>query len=132
MPKEFDTTFYLTIFSLSDSEKEKLTRKEKLKKKILEIRPNLAINIEIFQNSTADFHDRAIITNYIWIEIGAGFDIIKDDGKASKETNIHITYPMIIPEKRIRSGNNGYWNIIDSAKKCLKNRNKVSNNRLLR
>lgn len=133
LPKKLDTVFYLTIFSLGetvDSELEK--RKQSLDEKIHDMRPELTVKLEVFGTSTVDFHDRGIITNYLWIEIGAGFNLLKNNGAAGKTTNIHITYPMIVPEERVKCSCSGYWNIIEDAKRCLKSRDVRSSNRLLR
>lgn len=133
LPHKLETVFYLTVFSLneiSDAELDK--KKQQLEKRIQEMRPNLAVNTEVFSCTKDYFHDRGIITNYQWIEIGAGFNIFKNDGTAKKTTNVHVSYPMIIPEDRMRCSRDGYLNIIDDAKSCLRIRNKRSNNRLLR
>lgn len=130
LPHKLKTFFYLTVFSLNkDSESD---RKKQLEERIKVIRPELSINVEVFNCTKDEFHDRGIITNYIWIEIGAGFNVLKKSGIARKGTNIHITYPMIISEDRMNCNIDGYWNIIEDAKSCLKRRNERSNNRLLR
>lgn len=133
LPQKLETQFYLTVFSLNESvESELEKKKQSLNKKIQEIRPNLSVKLEVFNSSKDDFHDRGIITNYLWIEIGAGFNIIKVNGLAGKTTNLHISYPMIIPEDRMKCSKDGYWNIIEDAKKYLKISSNISNNRLLR
>ena len=134
LPKKLDTAFYLTVFSLNNSADSKLDkkRKETIEKELKVMRPDLTIVIEVLSCTTDDFHDRGIITNYLWIEIGAGFNLFKGDGTAKKTTNIHVSFPMIIPEDRMKCSRDGYWNIIEDAKKCLKIRNERSNNRLLR
>jgi len=132
LPQKLGTTFYLSIFSLdgcTDSKVEEF--RLQLDKKIHEVRPELSYSLEVFGCSTDDFHDRGIITNYLWIEIGAGFNLIKK-GRARITTNIHVTYPMIISQERVKSSCDGYWNIIEDAKRCLRTRHKSSNNRLLR
>lgn len=133
LPQKLGTTFYLSVFSLdgcTDSKVEEF--RQQLNKKIHEIRPELSYSLEVFGCYTDDFHDRGIITNYLWIEIGAGFDLINKKGIARIPTNIHITYPMIISQERVKSSCDGYWNIIEDAKRCLRTKNKSSNNRLLR
>ena len=134
LPQKLEAVFYLTVFSINEASDNELDkrRKNNLEKKIKEMRPNLSIVIEVFGNSTVDFHDRGIITNYLWIEIGAGFNLLKSNGTSVKSTNLHITYPMIIPENRMRCSKSGYWNIIHDAQACLKSRDLSSNNRLLR
>lgn len=133
LPRKLETVFYLTVFSLNmftESELDK--KKQQLEKRINEMRPELSIKVEVFSCTKEEFHDRGIITNYMWIEIGAGFNVLKSGGVAKKRTNIHVTYPMIISEDRMKCNVDGYWNIIEDAKSCLKSRKERSNNRLLR
>jgi hypothetical protein len=133
LPQKLGTTFYLSIFSLDGcTEPEIKEFKQQLDTKIREIRPQLSFSLEVFGCGTGDFHDRAIITNYLWIEIGAGFNLITNKGLARRTTNMHITYPMIISEERVNCSCDGYWKIIEDAKKYLRSRNQSSNNRLLR
>jgi len=135
LPQKLDVVFYITIFSFNDSsEKEIEKRRERLEERIQKMRPSLtkSIKVEVFGCSKDEFHDRGIVTNYLWIEVGAGFDLLKSDGTAKHSTNLHVSYPMIISEERMKCNREGYWNIISDAKKCLKNRGLHSNNRLLR
>ena len=132
LPRKLGTTFYLSIFSLDGYTDAKVEEfRLQLDKKIHEICPELSCSLEVFGCDTSVFHDRGIITNYLWIEIGAGFNLIQK-GTAQKTTNIHVTYPMIISPERMKCSCDGYWNIIADAKKHLRNRNMSSNNRLLR
>lgn len=133
LPHKLETVFYLTIFSLNEiSDVELDKKKQQLEKRIQEMRPDLSIKTEVFSCTKEYFHDRGIITNYLWIEIGAGFNIFKNDGTAKKTTNVHVSYPMIIPEDRMKCSRDGYLNIIEDAKSCLRSHNERSNNRLLR
>ncbi len=136
LPQKLDTVFYITAFSFNDSNEDEIAkRKKRLEEKVIELRPSFAkesVKVEVFGCSKDEFHDRGIVTNYLWIEIGAGFDILKGDGTAKHSTNLHVTYPMIISEERMKCNKEGYLNIIADAKKCLKNRNLHSYNRLLR
>ena len=132
LPKKLGTMFYLSIFSLDGCEESEIERfKQRLDEKIRIIRPELSFFLEVYGCCIDDFHDRGIITNYLWIEIGAGFNLIKK-GLASKTTNIHVIYPMIVSEERIKCSSEGYWNIIEDAKRYLRIRGMWSNNRLLR
>lgn len=132
LPQKLGTTFYLSIFSLDGCTDAKVEEfRLQLDKKIHEIRPELSYSLEVFGCDTGVFHDRGIITNYLWIEIGAGFNLIQK-GTARQTTNIHVTYPMITSPERVKCSCDGYWNIIEDAKKHLRNRNLSSNNRLLR
>lgn len=132
LPSKLDTTFYLTVFSINDGNETYFDNKRlSLESKLKDIRPELHVSLEIFENRSNDFHDRSIITNYMWVGIGAGFNIINRH-KADKSTELHVVYPMIVSEDRINWGSERYQILIDDAKKCLRNHNKHSNNRLLR
>lgn len=136
LPQNIEIVFYISVFSFNDASEEEITRRKKrLEEKIQELRPSMkkeSLKVEVFGCSKDDFHDRGIVTNYSWIEIGAGFDLLRNDGKAKHSTNLHVTYPMVISEERMKCNREGYLNIISDAKKCLKSRNLFSNNRLLR
>ena len=137
LPKYLDVVFYLTIFFFNDGPEEVIENNKKaLVEKIKQIRPEsesnkLNINVEVYGINEKYFHDRAIITNYMWIGIGSGFDLISHQ-KTDKSTELHVIYPMIVPEDRIKWANERYHILIDDAKKCLKVRDKRSYNRLLR
>lgn len=64
-----------------------------------EIRPELSIDLTIYKCYTAEFHDRAIITNNMWIGCEGGLDLLKKDKYglrtiSTKTTKTHITYPF--------------------------------------
>lgn len=70
----------------------------KISKKLKEIRPTLEVNLSIFICGHNDFHDRAIITNYLWIGAGGGFDLLKKDKYgfhdiSDKSTTVPLIYP---------------------------------------
>lgn len=132
LPHKLETTFYLTVFSINEGNETYFeSKKLSLETKLKEIRPELNVSLEVFENSSNEFHDRSIITNYMWVGIGAGFNLINRH-KADKSTELHVVYPMIVSEDRINWGCERYQMLIDDAKKCLNKRNKHSNNRLLR
>lgn len=131
LPSSLDTTFYLTVFSVNKGDVSFFDKKrQSLETKIKEIRPELKVKIEVFENSSNEFHDRSIITNYMWVGIGSGFDLI-DKQKTGKSTELHVIYPMIISEERVKWSNERYHILIDDAKRCLRIRGKISSNRLL-
>lgn len=132
LPKCLDVVFYLTVFFFNNgSERTVEGNKRALETKIKEIRPELSAKIEVFGINEKFFHDRALITNYLWCGVGSGFDLISQQ-KTDKSTELHVVYPMIIPEDRIKWSNKRYHILIDDAKKCLRVRGERSSNRLLR
>ena len=132
LPMNIEATFYLSIFSENEGDDVCFENKKRaLKEKLQTIRPNLPISIEVFENNKSEFHDRALITNYMWVGIGSGFDLFRRR-ESDKSTELHVVYPMIVSEERIKWGNERYHILIADAKKCLRTRNTSSKNRLLR
>lgn len=126
---------------------EKIERiKEELPSYIERIRPSLknvipeffVSNEDLFDGHSKFFHDRAIITNNIWIDSGAGFSICRKEYVHfenkyynTKSTVIPIAYPYF------SSANNKYIDdkyetLINNAKEFLKRNNKTTMNRLLK
>lgn len=69
-----------------------------------QMRPNLSIELTIYQCYTGDFHDRAFITNHIWIGCEGGFDLLKKDKRgnnsiSTKVTKTHLVYPFLQENK---------------------------------
>lgn len=132
LPIKIETTFYLTIFSENEGDEVYFeSKKRTLKEKLQRIRPDLPMYIEVFENNKSDFHDRSIITNYMWVGIGSGFDLFRRQ-ESDKSTELHVVYPMIVSEERVKWSNERYHILISDAKRCLRTRNKSSKNRLLR
>ena len=55
------------------------------------------IVLSLFSISDTEFHDRVIVTNNLWIECGAGFDLYKMENgilKAQKFTTLHVVSPF--------------------------------------
>lgn len=100
---------------------------------IKSIRPQLHYNFTLHKAADDDFHDRAIITNYMRIKCGAGFDLVKNHKGvkvARTTTEIEIDYPYFSDtELSVQS----YENILQDAKRMY-NTNLcygIKNNRLL-
>lgn len=98
----------------------------------------LSIDLTIYKCFLDDFHDRAIITNNMWIGCEGGFDLLKNVkdklGRkyttSTKSTKTHLTYPFLNKNWSTSS----YVTLINDAKK-VKNREGEfegsKNNRLL-
>jgi hypothetical protein len=61
---------------------------------IKEKRPNLDIKIGLFEIGN-ELHDRSLMTNYLYLESGSGFDLFKNR-KANHQTKIIGFYPFAI------------------------------------
>ena len=126
LPDKMGTTYYLSIFTLGPGLEK---RKEFLEEKIKEIRPNLNVYIEMFESKQDVFHDREIITNYVHVTAGAGFDNFKRNQEAKHMTTIDMSYPYLSNENGRK---NKIENTISLCKKYLKTINVFSKNRILR
>ena len=133
-------SFELSIFAMElDSSHENYRSWADIKKEIGQWfstnRPNLEKRLELFNlNNLRVFHDRTIVTNYIWIESGGGFDLFKYDErkgvlKSSKSTTVQITYPFIQSESTWPE--DAYINNLNDVNFTLKRLNTSSDNRLL-
>ena len=74
--------------------------RELIQQELKKIRPNLLIDLTIYKCYTSDFHDRAIITNNLWIGCEGGFDLLKKDKYgfrtiSTKLTKTHLRYPFL-------------------------------------
>lgn len=128
-PEKLKIPFHISIFAL-DSPNNKIVdfkrRYESIKQKLKEIRPNLEIKLGVFLKNK-DEHDRYIITNYISIDSGAGFDLNAENDKTKHGTAIKINFPetsLFISEK----GDDLYLKVKKIEKKIFENA--VSNNNL--
>ena len=54
---------------------------------------NLQLSCSVVHSN--DFHDRIIVTNNVWIDCGAGFELVNCKGKTSKRTNLRFSYPFM-------------------------------------
>ena len=137
LPQSLDIEFHMTVFyieSRPDSE-------QNLKDAIHKIRPNLNIVLEFVKTSKdanngfkTDFHDRAILTNNLWIDSGAGFNILKRDRlhfKAEKSTTISLAH-VFFASKNVQWLDKAASNLIDDANDTLSRKNISSVNRLLK
>ena len=100
------------------------------------------LKLELFPTRTSedsyhkDFHDRAMMTNNVWVGSEAGFDLLAWDStrnsnhRVLKSTNIHCAYFGL-------GDDSAHWlakareNLINDANKCLQKYHYTSINRLL-
>lgn len=119
IPPDLSIPFNLSIFTLKrfrEGDKDVFIDFGQISKFILEeLRKTRSeqfkINIGIFNSNSRDYHDRVIITNYMIIDSGSGFDLFKKyemvDG-SEKEVAIHQTkiigyYPHFASNLDIKS-----------------------------
>ena len=137
LPKSLKVDFHLTVFYIES----RPGSEDNLKNAIKRIRPNLNIVYEFIKTTKdvnngfkTDFHDRAILTNNLWINSGAGFNLLRRDRlhfKADKSTTVSIAH-VFFASKNINWLDNAVANLIDDANTTLTRNNINSANRLLK
>lgn len=137
LPKSLKVDFHLTVFYIES----RPGSEENLKSTIKRIRPNLNIVFEFIKTTKdanngfkTDFHDRAILTNNLWIDSGSGFNLLRRDRlhfKADKSTTVSIAH-VFFASKNINWLDNATANLIDDANATLTRNNINSANRLLK
>lgn len=137
LPKKLSIPFHITIFYIES----KPGAEEKLKEYIKRIRPDLDVMIEFVKTCKdannsfkTDFHDRALISNNIWIDSGAGFNILKQDRlhyKSDKSTTIRAAH-LFFASRYLNWINSATSNLIEDARETLKRNNILTKNRLLK
>ena len=140
LPQKLSIPYHLTIFYIEGDERNRNNLHNYLRK----IRPQLEIMLELIKTDKdpnngyqTDFHDRAIITNHIWISSGAGFNLLKRVPDSplhlvtDKSTTIDIYFPFIISGNKNRKADKAYCDLLSDAKESLHRRKKTSKNRLL-
>ena len=86
--------FKLTILTGKKEELYKVVY-DKLCSIIEDIRPNLNCVTTMYNDSSSIFHDRSIATNYVWIDCGSGFDVVKEGKNLNKSTKVTVAFPLI-------------------------------------
>lgn len=137
LPKSLKVDFHLTVFYIES----RPGSEDNLKNAIKRIRPNLNVVFEFIKTTKdvnngfkTDFHDRAILTNNLWIDSGAGFNLLRRDRlhfKAEKSTTISIAH-VFFASKNINWLDDATANLIDDANATLARNNINSANRLLK
>lgn len=146
LPELIEVKFYITLITGETDNLKKRT--ENLKSFIKSKRPNLKFDLQTIEagefikdkNDQSKerwknfLHDRTIITNYIWIKSGAGFDLsnynyANEPTYANKSTTIEVLYPFFY------FGDNGYHikayeDLLIDVDSVFEKRNMFPNNRL--
>ncbi len=125
LPKDLDNNivYPITIFSKVDNTTE-INRVNRLIEKIKNLRNKYHIKVSIMQVGTDDFHDRAIITNNIWITCGHGFDVFT--GSNMQSTTVNVLYPFIQSSNQWVA--KAYYNLVDDANRIFKRDTKHNTN----
>lgn len=119
LPTHLDTQMQISIFT-QDTPTFKQDHQD-IERHIKQIRPKLNFTLSLHKGASSDFHDRGIVTNYMRIKCGAGFDLLKirnGEQVARITTDVDIDYPYF-KESEVSEGS--YENIIKDAKKMYNN-----------
>lgn len=120
MPKRLngDLTYYVTIFSSVNNDKEK-ERCKKLIEDIKALRSSQYKTKACFIHvQSSDFHDRTIITNNVWIGCGHGFDIFQKGRLIHQSTTVNVIFPFL--QSSIKWAEKAYYNLLDDAQRIMK------------
>lgn len=135
LPEKMKVVFYLTIFTLSE---DTVAHRRQIEQHLSQKKPKLKVKVEVFNSSgsfcSKYYHDRTIISNNIWIGVGAGIDLFRLDIKksiAEKSTTIPILYPKL-QQGKVAWASKAYDNLIVDAMKVLKDNGETSENILLK
>ena len=90
LPHNLKIPFHISVFAENEFHNKEYY--ELIKKLIEKIRPDLTFNLTLHQLHN-EFHDRSIITNYLLLDSGSGFDLFIKN-KASHQTSITGYYPF--------------------------------------
>ncbi len=148
LPDSRPQQFPISIFYYDDSKARGVRQRRKdsynddIQRFVKSIRPSLDFVLELFPSSTdedsyrKDFHDRAILTNNIWVSSEAGFDLLRRDttrasnSAAIKTTKTHGLY-LGFGDEAASWLASAYDQLLSEAKRCLIKYNYTSQNRLL-
>lgn len=94
LPESLDIVFNISFFT-QDVNYTLKSKTDKIENLIKRIRPNLDFTVNYFIDVKRLFHDRVIMSNYFWIQCGAGFDLFGNKLKAIHSTTVTFIYPFI-------------------------------------
>lgn len=90
LPKKLEIPFHISIFAKNEFNNKK--HQEHILNLISAIRPELNFKFTMHKMQN-EFHDRSIITNYMLIDSGSGFDLFSKN-RANHQTRITGYYPF--------------------------------------
>lgn len=94
LPESLKFEFNISFFT-QDSNSTLKTRTNKIVDIINNIRPELNFSVNFFLDVQHLFHDRVIMSNYFWMQCGAGFDLFDIKSNAKHSTTFSFIYPFI-------------------------------------
>ena len=104
LPSKLEIPFHISVFAKNDYHNKE--RCELITKSLEELRPNIVFKISVFQLRN-EFHDRTLITNYLILDSGSGFDLFSNR-KSKNQTKITGYYPFSASNLNIDVRHNYY------------------------
>lgn len=117
LPEDLNMVFNIS-FITQDPNSTLKSKTQTVEDLIKKIRPNLHFTVNFFVDVNKLFHDRVIISNYIWMQSGAGFDLFNFKSKAKHSTTVSIIYPFI--QTYVPWAVDAYCNLLEDAKAIVK------------
>ena len=105
--------FEIAVFTGEDKERSFEIQLNYFRSFITKIRPNLEVKICFYGKTQKEFHDRAILTNNVWMSSGHGFDIFGRSKDVGKPTTINIAFPFV--QNKLLWCDGSYLNVISQA-----------------
>ena len=122
LPDSLDMVFNVSFFTQDSNSTLKL-KVSKIEELINNLRPNLNLTVNFFVDVKHSFHDRVIISNYFWMQCGAGFDLFGSKSTAKHSTTVTFIYPFI--QNSIPWAIDAFSNLLDDIKETV---NSAENN----
>lgn len=94
LPENLKVEFNISFFT-QDSNSTLKNRTNKIEDLIKNIRPKLNFSVNFFIDVQHLFHDRVIMSNYFWMQCGAGFDLFDTKSSAKHSTTVTFIFPFI-------------------------------------
>lgn len=135
LPENCDKFYYISIFYLDAGRLDERQRKRNMYSCAIEnfvkrTRPKLRFELELFPtDGIGDFHDRAILTNNVWIGCEGGFDVIKGN-RSQKSTKFHCLY-LGFGNEAAKWLDQSCDDLIRDAKEVIERMKYSTNNKLL-
>lgn len=100
IPEKLDSNILFCFYIVSEYEADKpIGDKIKVYEDIIKEKcPNIRYKIVIldpWKNGVELIHDRALFTNYFFINPGAGFDVIGSNDRARRKSDVHTHFPFL-------------------------------------
>lgn len=116
LPESLAMTFHLSLFVMTEDGRAGERLQASLASRLQGLRPDMAFEVTVYQITKRDrFHDRYLLSNNVFVECGAGFDLFNDQGFAGKDTKVDIVYPHT--QNHTLADIEAYWRFLEVAKR---------------